>query len=44
MYLIIFMTGSETGVPVGHIANFVAGFCLSCQHIMYIIDSKLEKV
>lgn len=37
-----FMTGSETGVPVGHLANFIAGsvFILSTYFIYYKIKTK----
>ncbi|MCH1627143.1 ECF transporter S component [Ferdinandcohnia quinoae] len=37
-----FMTGSETGVPVGHLANFIAGsvFVLSTYLIYHKIKSK----
>jgi len=38
-----FITGSETGVPVGHISNFVAGiiFVLTTYYIFKLIKSKL---
>ncbi|MEK5442904.1 MULTISPECIES: ECF transporter S component [unclassified Fredinandcohnia] len=38
-----FITGSETGVPVGHISNFVAGiiFVLTTYYIFKLLKTKL---